>query len=72
MSDKLVEYMLELNSNPEALEAHNLDAESAARDFGLNEEDVSLIVAGDVEEIKKRCDSSPLDTSNAILGFFNQ
>lgn len=72
MTDKLVEYMLELNANPEALEAHNVNAEDAARAFGLDESDIELIKSGDVEEIQRRCDSSSLDTSQAILGFFKQ
>ncbi|MGB0897597.1 MAG: hypothetical protein ACPGSN_00005 [Psychrobium sp.] len=72
MTDKLVEYIIELNESPEALEKHNADPETAAAEFGLDESDLDLIRNQDVEEIKKRCEASPTDTSGVMIGFFNQ
>lgn len=70
MTDLLVEYMVELNSNPEALAAHEANPEQAARDFGLDEEDIQLVVNQDVAEIQKRCDSSTTDTKGLMIMFF--
>lgn len=70
MTDKLVEYMVELNENTDALERHNEDPEGAAADFGLDAADIELIVNQDVEEIKRRCESSPIDTSGTMILFF--
>ncbi|MDP2562302.1 hypothetical protein [Psychrobium sp. 1_MG-2023] len=70
MTDLLVEYVLELNSNPEALAAHEANPEQAARDFGLDEADIQLILDQDVAEIQKRCDSSPIDTKGTMIMFF--
>lgn len=72
MTDKLVEYIIELNENPEALEKHNADPEAAASEFDLDDADIEIIKNQDVEEINKRCDSSPLDTSGTMVGFFKQ
>lgn len=72
MTDKLVEYVIELNSNPSALEKHNADPECAAADFGLDKNDITLIKNEDAEEITKRCESSSTDTKGAMVGFFKQ
>jgi len=72
MTDKLVEYIIELNESPEALEKHNADPETAAAEFGLDDADIEIIKNQDVEEINKRCDASPLDTSGTMVGFFKQ
>lgn len=70
MTDKLVEYVIELNSSPEALEKHNQDCEQAARDFGLDENDVQLMKEQNVNEIKKRCAACSEDTEKHIVSFF--
>jgi len=72
MTDKLVEYMVELNTNPEALQNHNADPIKAAADFGLDKNDVELIKNQDVAEIKRRCESSSIDTKGVMIGFFKQ
>lgn len=71
MTDRLVEYIIELNENPDALEKHNADPEAAAANFGLDEADINLIRNQDVEEIKRRCESSSVDTSGTMISFFN-
>jgi len=72
MTDKLVEYMVELNTNPDALKKHDADPIKAAADFGLEDKDIELIKNQDVEEIKKRCESSSIDTKGTMIGFFKQ
>jgi len=72
MTDKLVEYVIELNTNPEALKKHNENPEIAAADFGLCETDVSIIANQDTEEVKKRCASSTKDVKNTMVCFFKQ
>lgn len=70
MTDKLVEYMVEVNKNPEALAKHKASPEAAAKEFGLEDCDVKLITDNNVDEIQKRCDSSPTDTKGlAILTY---
>jgi len=59
--------MVELNSNPEALLQHENDPEQAARDFGLNEEDIQLIINLDIAEIERRCDSSTSETKGLMI-----
>jgi len=70
MTDKLVEYMVEINSNPEALAAHKAKPEQAAKDFGLSEEEVQLIAEQNVDQIQQRCDSSSIDTKGTMVIFF--
>ncbi len=70
MTDLLVEYMVELNSNPEALAAHEANPEQSARDFGLSEDDIQLLVDQNTDEIQKRCDSSSIDTKGTMIIFF--
>lgn len=70
MTDTLVKYMMELNTNPEALAKHEANPEQSARDFGLSEDDVKLIASQDVAAIQKRLDASPLDTKGTmVIGF---
>jgi|GEM_PF-3130333 len=70
MTDTLVDYMLELNSNPEALAQHEANPEEAARAFGLDESDIQLIIDQDTAEIERRCDSSTTETKGLMISFF--
>ena len=70
MKDKLVEYVVELNTNPAALEKHHENIEKAAQDFGLEESDVKLMTTQDTGAIKERCASCSSDTKNHIVAFF--
>jgi len=70
MKDKLVEYVVELNTNPAALEKHHEDIEKAAKDFGLDESDVKLMTTQDADAIKKRCATCSSDTKNHFIMFF--
>jgi len=70
MKDKLVEYVVELNTNPAALEKHHENIEKAAKDFGLDESDVKLMTTQDTDAIKERCASCESDTQNHIVAFF--
>jgi hypothetical protein len=54
MSDKLCEYLLDLNERPELLAKHNADPLGAARDYGLDEADIALIDDENYDEIKSR------------------
>ena len=71
MKDKLVEYVVELNTNPAALEKHHENIEKAAQDFGLEESDVKLMTTQNVDAIKERCASCESDVKNHIVLFFN-
>lgn len=70
MKDKLVEYVVELNSNPAALEKHHENIEKAAQEFGLEESDVKLMTTQDTDAIKERCSACTGDTKNHIVYFF--
>ena len=54
MSDPLIEYMSKLNEDPQLQARHLESAADAARQFGLPEEDVALIVSGDEKALNKR------------------
>jgi hypothetical protein len=70
MKDKLVEYVVELNTNPEALEKHQANSKTAAQEFGLEQEDVKLITDENVDEIKARCASCTDDPHHHVVTFF--
>jgi len=72
MTDKLVEYVIELNTNPEALKKHNENPERAAADFGLDKKDIAVISNQDTQEIKRRCESAPGDVKSKMVTFFKQ
>lgn len=67
MSDKLVEYILEINANPELLEKHMANPEETAIKYGLLPEDVALITSEDKEEIKKRLEAQNYDVKGMML-----
>lgn len=67
MSDKLVEYILEINANPELLEKHMANPEETAINYGLLPEDVALITSEDKEEIKKRLEAQNYDVKGMML-----
>ena len=62
MKDRLVDYMTEINKNPELMANHKADPKKAAEDFGLEAGDVKLITDQNSAEIEKRCvkSSSPI------------
>lgn len=70
MNDKLVEYVIELNTNPAALEKHHENIEKAAKDFGLEKSDVQLMTTKNVDEIKTRCSACDSDTKEHLIFFF--
>lgn len=67
MSDKLVEYILEINANPELLEKHMDNPAESASDYGLPAEDVELIANDDKEAIKERLESQNYDVKGMML-----
>ncbi|WP_150139033.1 hypothetical protein [Candidatus Enterovibrio escicola] len=67
MSDKLVEYILEINANPELLEKHMANPVESASDYGLPTEDVELIANDDKEAIKERLESQNHDVKGMML-----
>ena len=70
MTDKLVEYVVELNTNPDALAKHQANSEAAAKAFGLDEADVKLITDENVDAIKARCASCTDDPKHHVISFF--
>ena len=70
MKDKLVEYVVELNTNPAALEKHHENIEKAAQEFGLDESDVKLMTTQNTSAIKERCAACESDTKHHIIMFF--
>jgi len=66
MKDQLVDYMIEINKDPELMAKHKVDAKKAAEDFGLNADDIKLITDKNNQEIEKRCLKSGAFEKNAI------
>ncbi len=62
MADQLLDYMVKMSEDPDLMAKHNSDPEKAARDFGLNEQDIALVASGDAVAIKQRCskDGTPV------------
>jgi len=67
MTDKLVEYILEINANPKSLAAHVDNPEQSAINYGLSSEDVKLVANEDKEEIKKRFEASNKSVKGMML-----
>lgn len=70
--DKLVEYMVELNSNADLMAKHNADPAAAAKAYGLDSHDINLIVNNDFEAIKERFDDYDSALGIVIITFHSQ
>lgn len=55
MADPLLDYMVKISEDPDLMSRHNSDPAKAARDYGLNEDDIQVITSGDPVKIKQRC-----------------
>lgn len=54
MTDKLVDFVQELDQNPELQEKYRSDPKTVAEGYGLNAEDVELLLSNDIDAIEKR------------------
>ena len=48
---KLLDYLNHLDQNADARDAHFKDSESAAKDFGLTDDEHAALISGDKEKI---------------------
>lgn len=55
MSDRLIEYMIQLDTDSNLLAQHTANPRQTASNFGVAPEDVELIVNGTQESLQKRC-----------------
>jgi hypothetical protein len=60
MTDKLFDFVNELDKSPELQEKYEQDPQGTMTAFGVSDDDVKLISTGNMEEIKKRMDMSGL------------
>lgn len=54
MTDKLVDFVQELDQNPELQEKYQTDPKTVAEHYGLSAEDVELLLSNDIDAIEKR------------------
>jgi hypothetical protein len=54
MADKLVDFVQELDQNPELQEKYQSNPKAVAESYGLEAEDVDLLLSNDMDAIEKR------------------
>ncbi|MDP5133354.1 MAG: hypothetical protein NWQ54_20935 [Paraglaciecola sp.] len=67
MTDRLIEFLTVLDKNDELRQQYLSDKKGTAEAYGLNADDVSILVNNDVEAIKKRADAEGADMINISL-----
>lgn len=67
MTDKLVDYILAINANPDMLEQHVKNPVESATLYGLDDSDITLIANDDKEAIKKRLEANNKDVKGMML-----
>jgi len=67
--DKLVDCIVALNCNTDLLAKHNADPVSFAKEFGLSDDDLDLIVNQDYGAIRERLSSVHGAQVDSILTF---
>ncbi len=60
MTDKLVDFVNELDKSPELQEKYEQDPLGTLEAFGVEPEDCKLLSSGNMDDIKKRLDLSGL------------
>ncbi|BDY05456.1 hypothetical protein [Ferrimonas sp. YFM] len=49
---KLLDYINELDSNADLLDAHKKDPESTMKTYGLSDEEIAAVMSGDSDKIR--------------------
>ncbi|TKB52794.1 hypothetical protein [Ferrimonas aestuarii] len=61
---KLLDYLNELDSNPDLKAAHDKDTESSMKAYGLNSEEIAAVMSGDKTQIAK---AAGVEDAEAII-----
>lgn len=66
MTDKLVDFVNELDKSPELQEKYEQDPHGTMEAFGVEPEDLKLLANGNMDDIKKRLEMSGLKATIKI------
>ncbi len=71
-TEKLLDYMIELNHNQDLLDKHNADPGGTAKAYGLSPGDVHMISKGQYDEIKARLEAHQVAKVEFIITFHSE
>ncbi|WP_100657024.1 hypothetical protein [Alteromonas flava] len=60
MTDRLVEFVTELDQNPKLQEQYKVSPRATAESFGVEEKDLDLLFGGDQAALKERLEMAGL------------
>ncbi|NQY63663.1 MAG: hypothetical protein HRT38_07980 [Alteromonadaceae bacterium] len=67
MTDRLVDFIVELNKDPQLVENYKISPRQIAEDYGLDSDDVKMLEDNDQEAIMKRCDKKGVEIKGMIM-----
>ena len=68
-TEKLLDYMIELNHNQDLLDKHNADPGGTAKAAGLSPGDVQMIAEGKYDDIKTRLEAYQVAKVEFVVTF---
>ena len=71
MKDQLVDFLQELSKNPEMKEKYLKAPKDVAKEYGLSDEDIEILLSKDQTKLKQRMKDMGMDGNSHVISNFD-